>query len=264
MNDPAKQRERVLETVVEKLLDWAAANYTRSISNPDKPHAIIALNKSDSSTPDDQWSSVNATGILLSSANAQINQNPTFAKYIRNWRSSQIDINSMHDLLKCYYSTVHVIRLPNKSRYRLLDQQRNELHRLITECCATSYKMKSERHILPDVDELALYLSLAFDHFSNSLEEPFDFVQASLRYQPAPETFADCLFVFAKELAKSRGLNGQIELLFEQLTQLIASCLLLDSMRKQRIGILLNSQKCTSHQADTSYRFSRRLVWRYP
>ena len=92
--------------------------------------------------------------------------------------------------------------------------------------------------MLPDVDEFGLYLSLAFDHFSETLDKPFDFVHASLKYQPIPETLADNILIFAKAVARNCQLEGQIKELFEKLTPMIVSCLMLDSARKRRIGII--------------------------
>ena len=91
--------------------------------------------------------------------------------------------------------------------------------------------------MLPDVDEFGLYLSLAFDHFSESLDKPFDFVQASLKNQPIPETFADNILILARAVARNCALEGQIKELFEKLTPMIVSCLMLDSARKKRIGM---------------------------
>lgn len=228
---------KTLEVIVEKLLEWADANYSRSINQPIKPHAIIVLNKSNTKTPDDQWDTINATAHLLSTTNAQLDDNRTFAKYAKEWRRrSTSRIDSMHDLLRCYYSTVHVVRIPEKSRYQLLNQQRQQLHNVITNCCAMSYRDKQDRELLTDVDEFGYYLSLAFDHFSETLDEPFDFVEASLKRNPSSNNFGDDLLQFAINLATYRGFAGQVLVLMKHLTPFIASCILLESVRKQRIG----------------------------
>ena len=143
----------------------------------------------------------------------------------------------MDDLLRCYYSTVHVIRIPKKSRFQLLHEQRNSLYQVIVDCCRESQEAKLDRRMLANVDEFGFYLSLAFDHFSESLEVPFDYVEASLREQPPPETLSDNIFAFARIIADSFGIQGKIEELFTKLTPMIASCLMLDSTRKQHIGM---------------------------
>jgi hypothetical protein len=221
---------------VEHLLEWANANYPKATNLPSKPHAVIALNKSDHMTPDDQWSSINATANLLKSTTAQINKNSTFRRYADKWKSYQSRVRDMEDLLKCYYSTVHVVRLPDKSRFQRMHDQREELYSVIINCCKDSHETKMERNMLPDVDEFGLYLSLAFDHFSESLDEPFDFVAASLKYQPVPDSMQDNMKRFVFAIGETQGMRGRISELFTMLTPMIASCLMLDSARKQRIG----------------------------
>jgi hypothetical protein len=227
---------RTLEDVVEKLLNWADSNYARSTNLPTKPHAIIALNKSDHSTPEYQWDPVNATASLLTSTSAQINKNPTFRKYVAKWKHANVHVRDMNDLLRCYYSTVKVVRLPDKSRLQRMHDQRKELDRVIQECCNDTMEVKTERRMLPDVDEFGLYLSLAFDHFSESLDTPFDYVEASLKHRPPPESFADNLKVFVSKVA-ARKSETDVSQLFDFLAPFVASCLILDSSRKQRIGM---------------------------
>lgn len=228
---------KTLEVVVERLLEWADANYSQSINQPIKPHAVIVLNKSNTKTPEDQWNHINATAHLLSTTNAKIDDNRTFAKYAKMWKSrSTSRFDSMQDLLRCYYSTVHVVCMPEKSRYQLLDRQRQQLHKVITDCCTMSFQDKQERELLTDVDEFGLYLSLAFDHFSETLDEPFNFVEASLKRSPSSNSLADDLLTFASHFASFIGLEGQILKLFKYLTPFVASCILLESVRKQRIG----------------------------
>jgi hypothetical protein len=223
-----------LEVVVEKLLDWADANYSRTINQPSKPHAIIALNKSPNTTNEYQWNPDLAKAELL--ASATINGNNTFMKYAEKWKDSGFYIHNMEDLLKCYYSTIHVVRLPDKSRYSLLEGQRKQLHAKILECCEMSYETKLRCQLLPDVDEFGLYLSLAFDHFSETLEKPFNFVEASLRFRPPSGNLADNIFDVAVCFASITHQEGQIAAIFSKLTMFIASCILLESVRKQRIG----------------------------
>lgn len=224
--------------MVEKLLHWADANYSRSINLPCKPHAIIALNKSLNTTPDEQWDSLRATKGLMDAMKPQLRRNKTFRKYVDKWKNTGTPIPNMESLLRCYYSDVHVIRLPQKSRFDRLDKQRGELRRVIEECCQISLENKKEFKMLPNVDQFGIYLSLAFDHFSTTLDEPFDHVKASMRFQPPPDTLHDGLLAFSLLVAESLGINGNIEQLFNKLCPMVASCLMLDAVRKQRFGTL--------------------------
>lgn len=49
------RRLRVIESVFEKLVDWAAAALEKSSNQPVLPHAIIVLNASDNSTNAELW-----------------------------------------------------------------------------------------------------------------------------------------------------------------------------------------------------------------
>ena len=221
--------------MVEKLLKWAAANYPNTANLPSKPHAIIALNKSGNNTEPHSWQPVHATSHLLESASAQIERNTTFRTYVDEWKGKGVDgIDNMKELLKRYYSTVQVIRLPELNRYNLLNDQRSLLYETIRTCCDKSLKTKIERQMSLDADELGLYLSLAFDHFSEDLDTPFDFIKASLKRHPPPETFKDSILSLANMLAKQQNLT--IEDLFRSMEPLIASCLMLDAARKDRFG----------------------------
>ncbi|KAI0965763.1 hypothetical protein F4678DRAFT_467205 [Xylaria arbuscula] len=227
---------KTMEDVVEKLLAWADANHSKSINLPTKPHAIILLNKCSNSTPDAMWNTLEATDQLYSSMNSQIQKNNTFQAYVKKWESAKQRISDMEELFRCYYSKVHVLRIPDKSRYTLLEKQSDELYRIIRTCCSKSFMKKKESRMLPDADEFGIYMSLAFDHFSQTLEEPFDYVKASLRYQPPPQTIADKLYAFARLVARRLGIEGEIQNLFAKLIDMMASCFMLDAARKRRFG----------------------------
>lgn len=222
--------------MIEKLLDWANANYGKSINLPSKPHAVIALNKSDHATSGDQWNSVTATANLLKSMSAQIDKNSTFRQYTAKWDCPERRIRDMDDLLRCYYSTVHVVRLPDKSRFQKMLNQRNVLYEVITRCCNDSRDTKRDRNMLPDVDELGLYLSLAFDHFSETLDKPFDHVEASLKLQPPPDSLTDNLKYFIRMYSNERLIAGDITKVFEEITPMVASCFMLDATRHRLRG----------------------------
>ena len=227
---------RTLEVVVEELLKWADKNYKGSANLPSKPHVIIAINKCEPATPPEQWNIHSATAQLLSATNSQIRKNPTFAKYVRIWEDKDFEIDDMRDLLRCYYSSVSVVRIPHKSRYNQLSEQRIKLYDLIVDCCERSTQAKISKRMLPDVDQFGEYLSLAFDHFAESLDEPFDFVRASLKTYPPPETFYSNLWNFIKQVNIWINNRGDIQAIFELIKPMVASCIMLDSARSERIG----------------------------
>lgn len=218
------------------MLLWADKNHSASINLPSKPHAVIALNKSTSPTSGDRWSRYRATEDFFKSMDTQILKNKTFEAYANKWAKRNLPISSMQELFERYYSSVHVIRLPEKSRYQLLHEQRDALRGIIDDCCEKSLKRKNGLKMLPDVDQFQMYVSLAFDHFSETLNEPFDYVKASLKHRPPPETLADNVLEFLVLIAEKCKLESNIEQLFVRVTDLVASCIILDSARKQHFG----------------------------
>lgn len=251
---------RTLEDAVASLLEWAHANRSSSINLPAKPHAIIAINKSRNDTPSDQWSHVTATAKLLRSANAQIAKNKTFMKYAAMWQErSNTSIDDINDLLRFYYSTVNVVRIPLKSRHQLLHEQREVLFEIIHDCCQKTFEQSQRRRMLADVDDFGMYVSLAFDRFAESLDEPFDYMQASLKSQPPPRSMGDHVYGFSKLVHRRSGKpKPHAAQLFDKLTPMIASCLMLEAARKQRLGKV---RFCfNSETADCLYRTTQGLV----
>jgi hypothetical protein len=83
------------------------------------------------------------------------------------------------------------------------------------------------------------YLSHAFDHFSQTLDEAFDFVRASLSNSPIPLDFGGNILRLALNVMEFKTQAKQkIEAreLFRELARMIASCIMLDSVRHEIRG----------------------------
>lgn len=118
-------------------------------------------------------------------------------------------------------------------------EQREQLYNKITAGCERSRQRKAALDRLPDADQFALYLSLAFDHFAgpNGLKEPFDFISASLKVHPPPPTFAGNVLTLINMVAREyHSLKINLPKLFEALTPIIASYLMLECIRRERPG----------------------------
>ena len=72
---------RVVESVLERLVDWAAAALEKSSNQPVLPHAIIAFNASENDIPEELWDVEEATAALMESLSRTVYQNATFKKY---------------------------------------------------------------------------------------------------------------------------------------------------------------------------------------
>ncbi len=87
-----------------------------------------------------------------------------------------------------------------------------------------------------NADELQPYLQFAFDHFATDLETPFDFVQASFTNSPIPLDFGGNILKLGLSLmdAFPNAIDGEI--IFKELSYMVASCIMLDSARSKIRG----------------------------
>lgn len=172
---------------------------------------------------------------MLSSAVSEIETNPTFKQYVEALRQQNHHVIDMRQLLGRYYSDVTVLRVPTKEHFELLDKQRRKLYSLITAKCAISHRYKVHSKMLSDSDDLQVYLQSAFDHFSRSLETPFDFVAASVRNRPIPKDLSDHILRLATAVAQhtDKKLTADV---FESLLEIVASYIQLDAARKNLLG----------------------------
>ena len=86
--------------------------------------------------------------------------------------------------------------------------------------------------------ELQSYLQYAFDHFAQTLDEPFDFVQASFVTNPIPVDFGGSILRLAIGMIDARNDKLDAPTIFQQLSSMVASCIMVDSVRhpNQRYG----------------------------
>jgi hypothetical protein len=225
----------LIESVAEQLLLWAHANSDSSINLPSRPHAIIVLNASSSDVPPSDWDDEKSTTQLLSSAITEIETNPTFKHYVEALRQQNHHVIDMKQLLGQYYSDVSVLKIPTKEHFELLDKQRKRLYSLITTKCTMSHRYKVHSKMLSDSDDLQIYLQSAFDHFSKSLEKPFDFVAASVRNRPIPKDLSDHIIRVATAMVRS-STDAKTAVVFSELSEIVASCIQLDAVRKSILG----------------------------
>jgi hypothetical protein len=222
---------RTIESVFEKLVDWAAAALEKSSNQPVLPHAIIVLNASENSTEPHLWDPEIATNTLLQSLSGTVFKNDKFKKYAAFWRERQRQVDTVEELLKSYYSSVKVVRIPTHGRPNLISEQVSKLYRCIQSACTTARLRKGSLRMLLDADELQPYLQFAFDHFACDLDTPFDFVQASFVNSPIPSDFGGNILKLAINMMDVWENVASGPILFTELSYMVASCIMLDSAR---------------------------------
>jgi hypothetical protein len=227
---------RVIENVIEKLIEWAAAALEMSSNQPVLPHAVIVLNASELSIDPGQWHVSQATKWLMDAVRGSIDKNLKFKRHAQMWRSRGKRIATVEDLLLSYYSSVRVVRVPGVGRPALMQSQMEKLYQEISSSLETSKMSKRSLRMLLDADELQPYLQFAFDHFAHNLDRAFDFVQASFVYSPIPSDFAGNILKLAVNMMElwENKLDGIG--IFRELSFMVASCIMLDTARKKTRG----------------------------
>ncbi|KAF7505357.1 hypothetical protein GJ744_000978 [Endocarpon pusillum] len=227
---------RVIEVVIEQLIQWAAAALENSSNQPVLPHAIIVLNASENATDPELWDVDKSTTALMESVRRAVHQNHTLRRFAEFWRQRERSVESIESLMLSYYSNVRVVRVPEKGRPKLIFDQLQRLYKEIAKACEQSRESKHKVRMLLNSDDLQPYLQHAFDHFCRDLDFPFDFVQASFTHNPIPSDFGGNILKLAiniMEVWKDK-LDGPR--IFKELSYIVASCIMLDSARHRTLG----------------------------
>jgi hypothetical protein len=103
-------------TALSHLLEWASTSIEGSVNQPALPHAIIVLNAADHNLPDWAWDVEQSTKKLLSALDPTIRTNAALSRYISYLNKNGRVINCTQDLVRCYYSSIRVVRIPAKGK----------------------------------------------------------------------------------------------------------------------------------------------------
>ena len=135
-----------------------------------------------------------------------------------------------------YYSSLRVIRIPTIGRPMLIRAQVEKLSDMIRWASKEARELKLESRMLLDADELQPYLQYAFDHFANNLHTPFDFVQASLTNSPIPHNLGGNILKLALQIMERWEDIANASTIFEELSYLVASSILLEATKQKILG----------------------------
>jgi hypothetical protein len=234
--------------VLMKLLDWGASSLEKSINQPALPHCIVAINGTDPSVDDKEWDVNYATQSLLSSVKTALDHLegvPRFRELAEYWRNLGKHIYTVEDLILRYYSSFKVIRIPAKPRYTTINEQVGKLQGIIKANCEESFRNKRRARMLTNADELNTYLQSGFDHFTSYLDIPFNFMRISLLRNPIPNDFGGHILQLCTTISAQQPnhQHGRIAWVFEKMSVMLASCVLLDCarFRKGRVDELFSN-----------------------
>lgn len=201
------------------------------------PHVIIVLNATEPGINDSQWDTETATQDLLGNYRDSIHQVPALAEVLTQLQGIGKEIETTKELLEYYYSSVSVIRIPHKTQYGLIDNQVEKLYSLIWSKCAQSFKHKEQIRMLLNAERLPQYVNAAYDHFSQRLDEPFDFAKEARRHAPLPKGFGGHISNLMLSLyGKTESEVEDAQSLLKDLSHPIASCVILAATRGNTNG----------------------------
>ena len=201
------------------------------------PHAIVVLNKSHALLGDEDFDVDVATNKLLLDANQSLTVNSEVAQLARYWQGQDRarSISCAKDLLDCYYSSFKVIRVPEKGRWMLMNQQVKRLQDQISFCCQGSHEGKIQARRDLNAEELGDCLQSGLDHFTSTLAEPFDFLDHSWSRNPIPSGFEGNILRLALKIHRRQSYFRGSDI-FGHLSNMVASCIMLDFVRHRMKG----------------------------
>jgi hypothetical protein len=221
------------QMALERLVRWGQVSLETSVNQAALPHAIITVNVADLSVPPEAWDACYSTDQLLEAVQNSLREVPYLSELSRHWRDRGRAVNSVADLIHCYYSSFKVIRIPAEGRPNLLLSQIDDLRARITSCCDESYRAKRRARMLSNSDELGIFMNAAFDHFSTDLKTPFDFIEVSLRTNPIPKNIGGNLLQLAIAMQRKKP-RTKSKRIFRPLSKVAASCVVLDCVRYRK------------------------------
>ncbi|KAK4198920.1 putative lysophospholipase-like protein [Triangularia verruculosa] len=227
------RNSRTLEKVFETLINWARKAIETSSNQPVLPHAIIVLNASDNDNRDEFWDSTWTTDNVFEELSQVLDRNEMFRTC-----ASEREIETLKDLVLCYYSSIKIIRVPNKTRPKLVHQQLLQLYNTIDSARRAAQETRLVARKLLEVNHLHRYMQEAFGTFAEKLDASFDFSRASLRNSPFPLDFSGNISKLVLRVINNLKDNtavGPAQILIE-VSFMIASNIMLDSARSSSKG----------------------------
>ncbi|KAL7784152.1 hypothetical protein V8C37DRAFT_420748 [Trichoderma ceciliae] len=197
--------------VLQLLIYWAANSIDKSINQPSRPHVVIVLNSIDPNINEKQWDPTFATDELLGST-ASGKEKEVLDDLINKLKlkESRTGIRSTKELLEYYYSSVTVIRIPLKIRYMQIYTQVQRLHQIISKKCLESYHNKQANRMMLNAERLPQYVGAAYEHFSQQLHTPFDFLEEARRHMPLPKSFSEHILNLILSIDNTEGRYSDI------------------------------------------------------
>ena len=225
-----------MEGEIERLIQWAATAIEKSSNQPMLPFAIIVINAVDNRIPEKYLDPAYATQRIFDDLRDTIRKNPAFVQRASSWRENNRHIDTTKDLLLAYYTDVKIVLVPEKGRPALVWKQYKILYDEIQFAVQRSQSRRQSARLLLSSDQFNPYLQFAFEHFSKTLDVPFDFVRASSTFNETQTEVNHVLCLikdYRAHFPKCESLD-----IFINVAPLVASSVMIDVVRSQLRGTL--------------------------
>ncbi|KAK1574621.1 uncharacterized protein LY79DRAFT_364130 [Colletotrichum navitas] len=209
----SETEKRQLGGVLQRLADWSQKSATAAINRTSLPSLIVVLNRSDLTTPD--WTPDKTTNQLFDE------------------HRETIDSVVGHS-----FSSVKFIRIPHRRGLARLASQTELLSEMIKDAAATAREAKQASNTLLEAEHQSDFCRMAFEHFSQHRDRPFDYIETVFSLNPLPtilaESLSSMLFAATNSLkAEERPLNSEAlaKILLELVTPVICAAIAIDIHR---------------------------------
>lgn len=173
-----KPELKKIGAVLQQLVEWSQKSGTAAINRAALPSLIIVLNWSDTAGTD--WDPEETTTRYLK-------ENQDIAATLKT-RLESLDNNngSLEAILKCFYTSVKFICIPEGDDLARLASQVQILREMIEVASTQAHKAKKAANMLLTSEHQDLFYHLAFEHFSKHKDEVFDFIKTFFSIHPLP------------------------------------------------------------------------------
>ncbi|RKL16299.1 hypothetical protein BFJ70_g15151 [Fusarium oxysporum] len=196
---------RQIDDSIVELLEWAEVSHVSATNRFGLPHLIIVINRSDDNS---NWDPIATAQQILNEQQRILEGNDKAKAMADRFRGVGIEINTLEDLLLTSYASVQFIRLPQGQSVVCLSTQLGRLHRMIYQSSNQSLDEKLHRRMLLSAPNMDEFFRLAFDHYSNEVKEPFDFLAQLISLRPPPAKMAARLSELMITTFKAFDTNG--------------------------------------------------------
>lgn len=189
---------------------------------------------------DDKWDPKRTTDEYLRLLESSFDLDPAVKQMAESIKfKTGKTIQTVRGLLEHYYATVTIMCIPTTTQYNRIHKQSIWLYDTIQEKSEQSHESKVKVRMAPNAERLFRLISRALDRFADRNDQPFDFLEDSLREIPNSGTFDGNMLRFIllfRDTSNIRAVRHDVANLFNGVTEILASCIFLDMERNQIPG----------------------------